>query len=84
MIDRDQIEIAATAASATPSSPLAASVTSIAAPRQPALGQPPQPVVVVDVEDAGAAWLAHWASGSGTWITDRNSPSWRIACAKLS
>jgi hypothetical protein len=41
--------------------------------------QPPDTGVVVDVEDA---WPAH--SASGTWITDRNSPSWRIACAKLS
>ena len=49
-------------------------------------GEAAQAGIVVDIEDRGASGLSHHPSGSisGTWITDRNRPSWRIAVAKLS
>ena len=51
--------------------------------RQLLLDQPGQAPVVVDVKQAnGLIGLDH--SISGAWITDRNSPSWRIAPAKDS
>ena len=51
------------------------------APAERALGQTAQAVVVVDIEDPGKGYCP---STSGTWITARNRPSWRIASAKLS
>jgi hypothetical protein len=51
------------------------------APAEGALGQPTQRVVVIDVEDPRRG---NCYSTSGTWITARNRPSWRIASAKLS
>ena len=50
--------------------------------RQGALDQATQAGIIVDIEkpdglDVGHAF-AH--NVSGTWITDRNSPSWRMAC----
>ena len=55
----------------------------IAPPSQRALGQAPQPGIVIDIQDARPR-LHDQLSRSGTWITDRNRPSWRIAWAKLS
>jgi hypothetical protein len=57
--------------------------------RQGTRREPAQARVVIDVEDrrSGARFggCDHpWPSASGTWITDRNRPSWRIAWAKLS
>jgi hypothetical protein len=52
-----------------------------APPAERALGQTAQAVVVVDIQDPRERYCA---STSGTWITARNSPSWRIASAKLS
>jgi hypothetical protein len=51
------------------------------APAERALRQPAQRVVIVDIEDPRRGYCA---STSGTWITARNKPSWRIASAKLS
>ena len=48
---------------------------------QCALNQPPQPGVIIDIQDTV---VGYWPSASGTWITARNSPSCRIASAKLS
>ena len=45
------------------------------------LHQSRQAQVVVDVQDSGVR-LRHWVSG--TCITAKNSPSWRMALAKLS
>ena len=46
-----------------------------------ALDQPAEPRVVVDVEDAPRIRWGESAHGaSGIWITDRNRPSWRMAC----
>lgn len=42
-----------------------------APPVQRALDQPPQAGVVIDIEDA----IGFYWSRSGTWITERNSPS---------
>ena len=52
-----------------------------AAPAERALGQTAQTVVVIDVEDPRRGYRY---STSGTWITARTRPSWRIASAKLS
>lgn len=85
MIDRDQVERLCRGQ-------LDAVVTAfrqgyaITAPDERARRQPPDTGVVVDIEDAGKDRLDQdqCSSTSGTWITDRNRPSWRIACAKLS
>ena len=54
-----------------------------AAPRRErATHQPRQPGIVVDVEQADR--VAHRHALSGTCITEKNSPSWRIALAKPS
>src|SRR6185312_12298985 len=46
-----------------------------------ALDQGAEAFVVVDVENL--AW--HWLQlGEGTWMTEKNRPSWRMALAKLS
>ena len=43
----------------------------------------PDALIIIDVENM--RWHASQTeSGSGTWITDRKRPSWRIASAKLS
>jgi hypothetical protein len=55
----------------------------VAATCKQLLDQPAQARVIVDVENP-ARRLHQLASASGTWITDRNSPSWRMASAKLS
>ncbi len=55
----------------------------IAMARERARGEPPQPRIVIDIQDRRWGGSVH-PSVSGTWITDRNSPSWRIAWAKLS
>ena len=87
MIDRDQVE----ARGRRPDHPLAAALRHrhvITAPCQPARRQSPDTGVVVDIQDAHGGGrgggVVHQPSISGTWITDRNSPSCRIACAKLS
>ena len=54
----------------------------MAAPAKQLLDQPAQPGVVVDIEDAPR--LIHQPSAGGSWITERNNPSWRMASAKLS
>jgi hypothetical protein len=54
-----------------------------AAPIERALNETPEAGVIVDVKNAARLVQAE-GSGSGTWITARNSPSWRMASAKLS
>lgn len=54
----------------------------VAAPRQAAVDQARQRVVVVDVEQCRRG-LVHVAAG-GTWMTEKNSPSCRMALAKFS
>ena len=53
-----------------------------AEPRQAAIDQPRQRRVVVDIQQRGRR-CGHVAAG-GTWMTEKNSPSWRMALAKLS
>ena len=60
-----------------------------AMPRERTPDQPAKTFVVVDIQDVrrsrGGDRVEHQSpSISGTWMTDRNRPSWRIACAKLS
>ena len=50
--------------------------------RQAAVDQPRQTGVVVDIQQCRRRW-GHVAAG-GTWMTEKNSPSWRMALAKLS
>ena len=52
-----------------------------AAPLQSLLDETREPGIVVDIEDAERP-VGHAASG--TWITEKNSPSWRMAFAKPS
>ena len=51
-------------------------------PVQPALHQVGKVGVVIDVKEGGA-FCCHAAVG-GTWMTEKNRPSWRMALAKLS
>ncbi len=53
-----------------------------AEPRQTAVDQAGEPFVVVDVQQRGHRGT-HGAAG-GTWMTEKNRPSWRMALAKLS
>jgi hypothetical protein len=53
-----------------------------AEPRQAAFDQTGQRLVVVDIEQRGN-FGGHSAAG-GTWMTEKNRPSWRMAFAKLS
>ena len=53
-----------------------------AEPRQAAVDQPRQCGVVVDIQQCRRR-LVHVAAG-GTWMTEKNRPSWRMALAKLS
>jgi hypothetical protein len=55
----------------------------VALARQNARGEAPQPLVVINIENA-RGWRVQASSALGIWITDRNRPSWRIASAKLS
>ena len=50
-------------------------------PREAPRDQPAQPLIVVDVQQTRKSALRHLAHApaSGTWITDKNRPSWRIA-----
>jgi hypothetical protein len=50
-------------------------------PLQPALHQPRERGIVVDIE-SGWCLVAHAAGG--TWMTEKNRPSWRMAWAKFS
>jgi hypothetical protein len=54
----------------------------VAAPRQAAIDQARQRPVVVNVEQCGRT-LIHGAAG-GTWMTEKNKPSCRMALAKFS
>ena len=54
----------------------------VAAAGQELFDQPANAGVVVDVQNPTR--LMHQASASGTWITDRNRPSCRMASEKLS
>ena len=51
-------------------------------PLQPALDQSRKIGIVVDIEHGGG-FDAHAAAG-GTWMTEKNRPSWRMALAKFS
>ena len=51
-------------------------------PRQTAFDQARERLVVVDIEQGGHLSI-HRAAG-GTWMTEKNNPSWRMALAKLS
>ena len=53
-----------------------------AEPRQAAVDQPGEPRIIVDIEQCGH-WSGHVAA-DGTWMTEKNRPSWRMALAKLS
>ena len=53
-----------------------------AEPRQAAVDQPGQRRVVVDIQQCRRR-VGHVAAG-GTWMTEKNRPSWRMALAKLS
>jgi hypothetical protein len=53
-----------------------------AEPRQTALHQPGQRRVVVDIQQCRLRRV-HVAA-CGTWMTEKNNPSWRMALAKLS
>ncbi|MGY4370278.1 hypothetical protein ACVW1A_006343 [Bradyrhizobium sp. LB1.3] len=54
----------------------------VAAPCQAAIDQARQRAVVVDVEQCWRA-LVHEAA-DGTWMTEKNKPSCRMALAKFS
>ena len=56
----------------------------VAASRERARNEAAEPLVIVDVKNAAGRVAQALASGSGTWMTDRKRPSWRIASAKLS
>jgi hypothetical protein len=49
---------------------------------EPALNQAAEPRFVVGVKDF--FWHASSQAVAGTWMTEKNRPSWRIALAKLS
>jgi hypothetical protein len=51
-------------------------------PRQAAIDQPRQRFVIVDVEQRGGR--GGHVVPEGTWMTEKNRPSWRMAFAKLS
>ncbi len=53
-----------------------------AEPRQATVDQPGKRLVIVDIQQRGHR-SGHVAA-CGTWITEKNSPSWRMALAKLS
>ena len=58
-----------------------------AAPLKPARDQAAQACVVVDIEQSRPLGGGHGrchGCGSGTWMTDRKRPSWRMASAKDS
>ena len=48
------------------------------------LDEPHQRDVVVDIEDADDGLEPSDQAVSGTWMTEKNSPSWRMALAKPS
>ena len=50
--------------------------------RQAALDQAREISVVFDVERGGC--FVHHAAAGGTWMTEKNRPSWRMALAKFS
>ncbi len=54
----------------------------VAAPRQAAIDQARERAVVIDVKQCWRA-LGHEAAG-GTWMTEKNRPSCRMALAKFS
>ena len=51
-------------------------------PRQAAVDQPGEGLVVIDIQQCRRRFV-HMAAG-GTWMTEKNRPSWRMALAKLS
>ena len=81
LIERDDVD----AALREPRQPLLAvrRVNDLeAGPRQAAIDQPGEAGVVVDIQQCRRG-LVHVAAG-GTWMTEKNRPSWRMALAKLS
>jgi hypothetical protein len=81
MVDRDQVE---TAIGRNAQALVAACSghDDMTSPSKQLLDQPACSGIIVDVQDTPR--FVHQMSTSGTWITDRNKPSWRIASAKLS
>ncbi len=72
MIDRDQVE-ARRGGERDPVGPAGRDADVVAATAERSRDQPAQAGVVVDVQDARRG--AHPSPTSGTWMTDRNSPS---------
>ena len=50
--------------------------------RQAAMNEAGQRLVIVDIQQCGV-FETHIVA-AGTWMTEKNSPSWRMAVAKLS
>ena len=81
LIERDDVDVA-------PADALEAFLAAqgmnhlVAAARQATLDDVRQRVVVIDVKQRRRG-LAHVAA-AGTWMTEKNSPSWRMALPKFS